>query len=63
MSVCDRLEVEERANQRSGLSLTIGYIGKFLEDLIADEVVFGNTFERSIKDSLPWGTSVATKFM
>lgn len=63
MSVRNRLEVEVRASQRSGLLLTIGYIGNFLEDLTADEVVFGNTFERSIKDSLPWGTSVATKFM
>ncbi|XAO27376.1 hypothetical protein I312_106229 [Cryptococcus bacillisporus CA1280] len=48
---------------RGGMTYGIVVKGKFLEDLTADEVVFGNTFERSIKDSLPWGTSVATKFM
>lgn len=55
--------MEEKESERSGLSLTEENTGKFLEDLTADEVVFGNTFERPIKDSLPWGTSVATKFM
>ncbi|OXG17580.1 hypothetical protein C367_05068 [Cryptococcus neoformans Ze90-1] len=48
---------------RGGMTYGIVVKGKFLEDLTADEVVFGNTFERPIKDSLPWGTSVATKFM
>jgi hypothetical protein len=28
-----------------------------------DDLVFGNVFERPIRDSLPWGTSIATKFM
>ena len=55
--------MEEKESERSGLSLTEENTGKFLEDLTADEVVCGNTFERPIKDSLPWGTSVATKFM
>ncbi|KIR26386.1 hypothetical protein I309_04725 [Cryptococcus deuterogattii LA55] len=48
---------------RGGMTYGIVVKGNFLEDLTADEVVFGNTFERSIKDSLPWGTSVATKFI
>ncbi|KAK4684002.1 hypothetical protein P7C73_g6208, partial [Tremellales sp. Uapishka_1] len=46
-------------------SMTYGIVvrGRFLDETNANEVVFGNVFEKPIKDSLPWGTSVATKFM
>ena len=46
-------------------SMTYGIVvrGRFLDGPNADEVVFGNVFEKPIRDSLPWGTSVATKFM
>jgi len=35
--------------------------GRFLKDISADDVLFGNTFDRSLK--LPWGSSLALKFM
>jgi len=38
-------------------------IGKLLEEVDADEMVFGNRFERSIRDNLPWGTAVAVRFI
>ena len=38
-------------------------IGKFLEDVDADQVLWGNVFEHPIRDHLPWGTAIATKFM
>ena len=38
-------------------------IGKFLEDVDADQVLWGNVFEHPIRDNLPWGTAIATKFM
>ncbi|ORY22827.1 hypothetical protein BCR39DRAFT_487597 [Naematelia encephala] len=46
-------------------SMTYGIVvrGHFLEEINADDVVFGNVFEKSVKDHLPWGTSIATKFM
>jgi len=37
--------------------------GKFLEDVDADQVLWGNVFEHPIRDHLPWGTAIATKFM
>ena len=43
--------------------LTKVVTGKYLDDPNADEVIFGNVFEGPIRDSLPWGTSVAVKFM
>lgn len=55
--------MEEKESERSGLLLMEENIGKFLEDFIVDEVVFGNIFERLIKDSLLWGISVVIKFM
>lgn len=44
-------------------ALTKVVTGKYLDDPNADEVIFGNVFEGPIRDSLPWGTSVAVKFM
>ncbi|TEB34271.1 DUF1769-domain-containing protein [Coprinellus micaceus] len=35
--------------------------GRFLREYNADDVLFGNTFDRPLK--LPWGTSVVLKFM
>ena len=53
----------EYFGKRSTMTYGIVVRGKFLDDPTADEVVFGNVFERPIRDSLPWGTSVAVKFM
>ncbi|ODN72741.1 hypothetical protein, variant [Cryptococcus amylolentus CBS 6039] len=48
---------------REGMTYGIVVKGRFREEVGGDEVVFGNVFEKPIRDSLPWGTSVATKFM
>lgn len=37
--------------------------GRFLDEIDADELVFGNLFQKPIKDRLPWGTSIAIKAM
>ncbi|WVR06751.1 hypothetical protein IAU60_003786 [Kwoniella sp. DSM 27419] len=56
-------EGEKYFNGRDGISYGIVVKGKFKKDLSAEEVVFGNVFEKPIRDNLPWGTSIATKFM
>ncbi|WVN87723.1 uncharacterized protein L203_102917 [Cryptococcus depauperatus CBS 7841] len=48
---------------RNGMSFGIVVRGKFKQEVGVDEIVFGNVFERPIRDCLPWGTSVATKFL
>ncbi|WWC69869.1 uncharacterized protein I206_103812 [Kwoniella pini CBS 10737] len=48
---------------RESMSYGIVVRGKFKQSFNADQLVFGNVFENSIKDNLPWGTSIATKFM
>lgn len=35
--------------------------GRFLKDFSGDDVVFGNTFDKPIRDYLPYGTSAALK--
>lgn len=45
------------------LSKAADSLGHFLDSPNADDVVFGNVFELPIRDSLPWGTAIATKFM
>jgi hypothetical protein len=35
--------------------------GRFLHPISADDVLFGNTFDRPLK--LPWGSGAALKFM
>ena len=35
--------------------------GRFLETMCADDILFGNIFDRPFK--LPWGFSAALKFM
>jgi len=36
-------------------------IGRFLQANTADDIMFGNTFDKRLK--LPWGAGVALKFM
>jgi hypothetical protein len=36
-------------------------LGRFLQTYSADEIMFGNTFDRPLR--LPWGSSAALKFM
>jgi len=38
-----------------------GFRGRFLKPVCADDVMFGNTFDRPLK--LPWGSGAALKFM
>ena len=38
-------------------------IGRFLDEVDTDELVFGNLFQKPIRDQLPWGTSIAIKAM
>jgi len=46
---------------RKGVTWSIQVQGRFLQPLTADEIFFGNTFDRPLK--LPWGSSAALKFM
>ncbi|TFY56850.1 hypothetical protein EVJ58_g7383 [Rhodofomes roseus] len=48
-------------DKRSGVSWSIQVQGRFLQPHSADDVLFGNVFERPLK--LPWGFSAALKFM
>jgi len=48
-------------SDRSGITWSIQTQGRFLSPHSADDVLFGNTFERPLK--LPWGTGAALKFM
>ena len=38
-------------------------VGRFLDPVDADDLVFGNMFEKPIKSQLPWGSSIAIKAM
>jgi len=46
---------------RQGITWSIQVQGRFLNTYSADDILFGNTFDRPLK--LPWGTSAALKFM
>lgn len=48
---------------RSGMTYAIVVRGRFLDEIDADELVFGNLFQKPIRDQLPWGTSIAIKAM
>jgi hypothetical protein len=48
---------------RQGYTYAIVVRGRFTQPVSADDVLFGNVFEKPIRDSLPWGTAIATKFM
>jgi hypothetical protein len=43
------------------LTCDIAFSGRFLRPISADDVLFGNTFDRPLK--LPWGSGAALKFM
>ncbi|KAI0301636.1 hypothetical protein B0F90DRAFT_1718854 [Multifurca ochricompacta] len=46
---------------RKGITWSIQVQGRFLHPISADDVLFGNTFDRPLK--LPWGSGAALKFM
>ncbi|KAF8273476.1 hypothetical protein EI94DRAFT_1563982 [Lactarius quietus] len=46
---------------RKGITWSIQVQGRFLRPISADDVLFGNTFDRPLK--LPWGSGAALKFM
>ncbi|KAH0580562.1 hypothetical protein H2248_002055 [Termitomyces sp. 'cryptogamus'] len=47
--------------ERQGITWSIQVRGRFLEPISADDVLFGNTFDRPL--ILPWGSGAALKFM
>ncbi|KAI0716744.1 hypothetical protein C8Q76DRAFT_725459 [Earliella scabrosa] len=51
----------EYFRKRSGVTWSIQMQGRFLREYTADDLLFGNVFDRSLK--LPWVFSVAVKFM
>ena len=49
-------------NQRHYFDVNIEFfVGRFLQPYSADDIMFGNVFDRPLK--LPWGFSAALKFM
>ncbi|KAG2156727.1 uncharacterized protein EDB93DRAFT_1125228 [Suillus bovinus] len=46
---------------RKGITWSIQVQGRFLQPTSADDIMFGNTFDKRLK--LPWGAGVALKFM
>ncbi|KZT53098.1 DUF1769-domain-containing protein [Calocera cornea HHB12733] len=46
---------------RKGKTWSIAFQGRFLEEISADDLLFGNTFDRPI--TLPWGSSAVLSFM
>ncbi|OAX36641.1 DUF1769-domain-containing protein [Rhizopogon vinicolor AM-OR11-026] len=46
---------------RKGITWSIQVQGRFLQENTADDIMFGNTFDKRLK--LPWGSGVALKFM
>ncbi|TFY78465.1 hypothetical protein EWM64_g5545 [Hericium alpestre] len=46
---------------RKGITWSIQVQGRFLQPHSADDIMFGNTFDRPLK--LPWGSGAALKFM
>jgi len=53
---------EAGGGDRKGATWSIEVTGRFLvEGITADDVLFGNTFDRPLK--LPWGSGAALKFM
>lgn len=47
--------------ERQGVTWSIQVQGRFLRPFTADDILFGNTFDRPLK--LPWGSGLALKFM
>ncbi|KII87904.1 hypothetical protein PLICRDRAFT_111632 [Plicaturopsis crispa FD-325 SS-3] len=56
----DNLEYFGR-EERKGITWSLQVQGMFLRPTSADDVLFGNTFDRPLK--LPWGSGAALKFM
>uniref|UniRef100_A0A8H7XQS9 Domain of unknown function at the cortex 1 domain-containing protein n=1 Tax=Psilocybe cubensis TaxID=181762 RepID=A0A8H7XQS9_PSICU len=50
-----------KREDRGGVTWSIVVRGRFLVLYSADDILFGNTFDRPLK--LPWGTSAVLKFM
>ncbi|KAK1231767.1 hypothetical protein PQX77_005115 [Marasmius sp. AFHP31] len=48
-------------DDRQGITWSFQVQGRFLKGYSADEILFGNTFDRPLH--LPWGSSAALKFM
>ncbi|KAL1411353.1 hypothetical protein Q8F55_002304 [Vanrija albida] len=49
--------------ERGDMTYGIVVRGRYLDNPTGDDILFGNVFEHPVRDSLPWGTSIATKFM
>jgi len=47
--------------ERAGVTWSIQVKGRFLQSYTADDILFGNTFDRPLH--LPWGSGAALKFM
>ncbi|BEI84095.1 hypothetical protein CcaverHIS002_0406990 [Cutaneotrichosporon cavernicola] len=56
-------EGEAFFSSRPELTYALVVRGRYLDNVGGDDLVFGNVFERPIRDSLPWGTAIATRFM
>ncbi|KAG7100025.1 hypothetical protein E1B28_001811 [Marasmius oreades] len=48
-------------DERQGITWSFQVQGRFLKNYSADDVLFGNTFDRPLQ--LPWGSGAALKFM
>ncbi|KIJ36353.1 hypothetical protein M422DRAFT_34310 [Sphaerobolus stellatus SS14] len=48
-------------DDRKGVTWSIQMQGRFLQEYSADDILFGNTFDRPLR--LPWGSGAALKFM
>ncbi|KAH8084603.1 hypothetical protein HD553DRAFT_311278 [Filobasidium floriforme] len=48
---------------REGSTYALVVKGKHLGPISANDLLFGNVFEKPIRSSLPWGTSIAMKFI
>ncbi|KAG8904259.1 hypothetical protein FRC01_008808 [Tulasnella sp. 417] len=51
---------ENEDRRKDGVTWSIQIQGRFLESISANDVMFGNTFDRPLK--LPWGTAAALQF-
>ncbi|EIW68057.1 hypothetical protein TREMEDRAFT_63945 [Tremella mesenterica DSM 1558] len=48
---------------REGMTYAIVVRGRFVDDVSADDIFFGNVFENPVRDHLPWGSSIAMRAM
>jgi hypothetical protein len=49
------------SDARAQVTWSMQMQGRFLQPVSADDVVFGNLFQKAIRDYLPYGTSAALK--